>query len=118
MSIIPHYFNSNLFFQFIKASELIMVYVNLFIALIYGKRQSLFLSVVIILSSSLNYFLKHVVAVPIFKANNDNIPIFGQGSRPLNATDCGYFTIVLINLPLVLDFQVDILNSLVYILDF
>jgi len=92
MSIVPHYFNSNLFFQFIKASELIMVYVNLFIALIYGKRESLFLSVIIILSSSLNYFLKHIVAVPIFKANNDNIPIFGQGSRPLNATDCGYFT--------------------------
>ena len=92
MSIIPHYFNSNLFFQFIKASELIMVYVNLFIALIYGKRASLFLSVIIILSSSLNYFLKHVIAVPIFAANNDNLPILGQGSRPLDATDCGYFT--------------------------
>ena len=92
MSIIPHYFNSNLFFQFIKASELIMVYVNLFIALIYGKRESLFLSVIIILSSSLNYFLKQVIAVPIFAANNDNLPILGQGSRPINATDCGYFT--------------------------
>ena len=92
MSIIPHYFNSDLFFQFIKASELIMVYVNFFIAIIYGKRQSLFLSVIIILSSSLNYFLKHKIAVPLFEANNDNLPFFGQGSRPLNATDCGYFT--------------------------
>ena len=91
MSIIPHYFNSNLFFQFVKASELIMVYLNIFIALIYGKRQSLFLSLILIFNSTVNYFFKHKLAVPLFKSFNDYLPIFGQGSRPEGAVDCGYF---------------------------
>jgi len=91
MKIIPHYFNSELFFQFMKASELVMVYVNIFISLIYGTRQSLFLSIIIILNSYLNNFLKHTLAVPAFKSNSDYIPIFGQGSRPTGASDCGYF---------------------------
>lgn len=91
MKIIPHYFNKDLFFQFVKSSELVMVYINIFISLIYGTRQSLFLSIIVILNSYLNYFLKHVISVPLFGLNNDNLPIFGQGSRPLNAADCGYF---------------------------
>ncbi len=91
MKIIPHYFNKEFFFQFVKASELIMVYINIFIALIYGKRQSIFLSIIIILNSYLNNFLKHWISVPLFNSNNDYLPIFGQGSRPLNANDCGYF---------------------------
>lgn len=91
MSIIPHYFNSDLFFNFIKASELVLVYINLFIAIIYRKKESFFLSTLIIINSSINYFLKHIVAVPIFEKFNDYIPIFGQGSRPVGAADCGYF---------------------------
>ena len=92
MKIIPHYFNRDLFFQFIKASELIMVYINLFIGIIYGSRSQLFLSIIIICNSYLNHILKHMIAVPIFANNNNSIPILGQGSRPVNAHDCGYFT--------------------------
>jgi membrane-associated phospholipid phosphatase len=91
MSIIPHYFNSELFFNFVKSSELSLVYINFFIALIYEKKESLFLSMLIIFSSTINYFLKHVISVPIFNMFGDYIPIFGQGSRPLGASDCGYF---------------------------
>ena len=42
MSLIPHYFNTNLFFNFIKSSELALIYINFFIALIYEKKESLF----------------------------------------------------------------------------
>jgi membrane-associated phospholipid phosphatase len=92
MKIIPHYFNIDLFFQFIKASELIMVYINLFIGIIYGSRSQLFLSIIIICNSYLNNFLKHMISVPVFANNNNSIPILGQGSRPVGASDCGYFT--------------------------
>ena len=91
MKVIPHYFNSELFFNFVKSSELSLVYINFFIALIYEKKESLFLSILIIFSSIINYFLKHVISVPIFSMFGDYIPLFGQGSRPLGASDCGYF---------------------------
>ena len=91
MSIIPHYFNKDLFYQFVKSSELVMVYINLFISIIYGEAKSLYLVFLIILGSYFNYFLKHTVSVPIFEMFKDYIPIFGQGSRPTGASDCGYF---------------------------
>jgi len=91
MSIIPHYFNKDLFYQFVKSSELVMVYVNLFISIIFGNSKSFYLVLIIIFSSYLNYFLKHTISVPLFSKFNDIIPIFGQGSRPSGASDCGYF---------------------------
>lgn len=92
MSIIPHYFKKELFYQFVKSSELVMVYINIFLSIIYGESKSLFLTFLIIFGSYFNYFLKHYISVPIFNIFNDYIPIFGQGSRPKGASDCGYFT--------------------------
>ena len=91
MNIIPHYFDKDLFYQFVKSSELVMVYINLFISIIFGESKSFFLVFMIILSSYFNYFLKHTISVPLFDKFNDIMPIFGQGSRPIGASDCGYF---------------------------
>ena len=92
MEIKPHYFNLDLLFNFVRSSELVMVFIHLTNGLIYKSQTSLILSIIIILSSYVNYFFKHDISKPIFEKFNDNIPIFGRGSRPEGATDCGYFS--------------------------
>lgn len=90
--MIPHYFKRELFYNFVRASELVMVYMNLFSFLIYGNFKWLFIAVSLMIDANINYFLKHKIAVPLFKIFNDYIPIFGKGTRPEGASDCGYFS--------------------------
>ena len=92
MNFVPHYFNSDLFFQFMKSSELAMVFIHLFISLIFGNFKSFFMAIMIVVSAQINYFFKHNLATPLFSFFKDYIPIFGQGSRPIGASDCGYFS--------------------------
>ena len=91
MELKPHYFNISLFFKFIKSSELAIFLLYLLKYLIYSSEKSLFLCLIIIFNSSLNYFIKHKIALPLFNLNNGMLPIFGQGKRPEGATNCGYF---------------------------
>lgn len=94
--IIPHYFNLDLFFQFIRCSELVLFYVQLFNCIISyyesERQKSFFLVLGIIFGSYLNQFIKNYIARPLFGYFNDYIPFMGQGSRPEGAKDCGYFT--------------------------
>ena len=92
MNLKPHYFNKELFFNFVRCSELIMVFIHLFNGLIYGSNLSFMLSNLLILNSYLNYILKNYFSKTLFKLFNNYIPILGLGSRPEGAYDCGYFT--------------------------
>ena len=92
MQIKPHYFNTDLLFNFVRSSELVMVFIHLVNALIYKSQTSLFLSLIIILSSYVNYIFKHDISKPIFEMFGNYIPILGRGPRPEGATDCGYFS--------------------------
>jgi membrane-associated phospholipid phosphatase len=91
MILFPHYFDKNLFFKFVKSSELTLFYYYIISTLFFFNKKFLFLASSIIINSYINYFLKHSISVPIFSKFNDIIPIFGQGSRPIGAVDCGYF---------------------------
>ena len=53
MDLKPHYFNKELFFNFVRSSELVMVFVHLFNGIIYGSNVSFVLSTLIILNSYL-----------------------------------------------------------------
>tara|TARA_A100001015_G_scaffold314829_1_gene425217 strand:+ start:1857 stop:2543 length:687 start_codon:yes stop_codon:yes gene_type:complete len=94
--IIPHYFKSELFFQLIRSSELVLFYGYLYNWITnYNSQQrnkSLFLFLIIAFNSYFNYYLKNNLSKPLFTLFNDYIPILGQGSRPDGAVDCGYFT--------------------------
>lgn len=94
--LIPHYFNIDLFFQIIRCSELGLFYVHLlssFTSFYYYERQKSYSLVIsFIVGAYLNNFFKNKIARPIFSLFNDYIPIFGLGSRPEGAEDCGYFT--------------------------
>ena len=92
MQIKPHYFKLDLLFNFVRCSELVMVYIHLLNGLVYNNQSSFVLGIVIILSSYLNYVLKHDISKPIFSLFQDYIPLLGRGSRPDGAVDCGYFT--------------------------
>ena len=92
MQIKPHYFNLDLLFNFVKSSELAMVFVHLINGLIYRSETSLVLSIVIILSSYVNYIFKHDISKPLFEMFGNYIPILGKGPRPEGAYDCGYFS--------------------------
>ena len=92
MQIKPHYFNTDLLFNFVKSSELVMVFVHIINGIIYKSQTSLVLSIIIILSSYLNYIFKHDISKPLFSLFNDYIPILGRGPRPEGASDCGYFS--------------------------
>jgi membrane-associated phospholipid phosphatase len=92
MQVKPHYFNTNLLFNFVRSSELVMVFIHLINALIYKSQTSLILSVIIILSSYVNYIFKHDISKPIFEMFGNYIPILGRGPRPEGASDCGYFS--------------------------
>ena len=87
----PHYFDYNSFFKFVKSSELSLFYFYIIDTILFFKKKSLFLAFSIIINSYINNFLKHTISVPIFAKFNDIIPIFGKGSRPIGAVDCGYF---------------------------
>lgn len=91
MNFTPFFFNKDFFYQFVKSSELVMVYIYLFMSLINGSTKSLFMSILIIMSAYFNYFLKHVIATPLFEMFGDYLPIIGQGPRPEGAADCGFF---------------------------
>ncbi len=94
--LIPHYFKSELFFQLIRSSELVLFYGHLYNWItnsnLQDKNKSLFLTLVIAFNSYLNYYFKNNISRPLFSLFNDFIPILGQGSRPDGAVDCGYFT--------------------------
>lgn len=92
MGLIPHHFTKELFFNFMKSSELVMVYLNLFSFIIFGNYKWLFVGFSLIVSAFINYYLKHNIAIPLFKKHNDVLPIFGPGKRPDGANDCGYFS--------------------------
>lgn len=92
MQIKPHYFNIDLLFSFVKSSELVMVFIHLLNGLIFNSTNSFVLSIIIIVNSYFNYFLKHSISKPLFNIFNDYIPIFGKGPRPFGASDCGYFS--------------------------
>ena len=92
MDLKPHYFNKELFFNFVRSSELVMVFIHLFNGIIYGSNVSFVLSTLIILNSYLNFIFKNYLSRPIFKLFNNYIPILGIGSRPEGASDCGYFS--------------------------
>ena len=95
MDLILHYFELDLFFQFIRCSELVLFYIHLFNIItsyyIYDKLNSSYLMLVFSFNSWLNYTLKNTFARPIFYYFNDYIPILGQGSRPFGAMNCTYF---------------------------
>ena len=91
MKIFQHFFNKDIFFKFVQSSELTIFNIALIIFLVFGNIKSLFLSLIILLSSNINYFLKHQIYQPIFKYFNDYIPMFGRGTRPEGASNCGFF---------------------------
>ena len=91
MNLIPFFFKKEFFYQFVKSSELAMVYIYLITSIIYGQSKYLFLSLLIIGSAYLNYFFKHNIAKHIFEKFGNYIPFFGQGTRPEGAIDCGFF---------------------------
>jgi len=94
--IIPHYFKLDLFFQFIRCSELVLFWVHLFNSFtsnyIYERTKSLYLVICFIFSGYLNQYLKNYISKPLFNMFENYIPILGQGSRPEGAVDCGYFS--------------------------
>ena len=91
MNLIPFFFKKEFFYQFVKSSELAMVYLYLIISLIYGQSKYLFLSMLVIGSAYINYFFKNNISKHIFEKFGDYIPFFGQGTRPEGAVDCGFF---------------------------
>ena len=95
MDLIPHYFELDLFFQFIRCSELVLFYIHLFNIITsyyaYDKLRSSYLILVFSFNSWLNHTLKNIIAKPIFYYFNDYIPILGQGTRPFGAVNCTYF---------------------------
>ena len=92
----PHYLSLELFFLFLRCSELCLFYVYLFNSLtnlsVVDSNKSLFLVITFIFSCDINYILKNYVFRPLFGYFGDYIPILGHGSRPPGAKDCGYFT--------------------------
>tara|TARA_B100001093_G_scaffold494648_1_gene538304 strand:- start:1398 stop:2069 length:672 start_codon:yes stop_codon:yes gene_type:complete len=92
MGILPHQFSKKIFYQFVKSSELVMVYINILSFIIYGNFKWLFLGISLIVSGFINYYLKNNIAYPLFKNNNHILPILGPGLRPEGAEDCGYYS--------------------------
>lgn len=92
MSIINHYLNRDLFFKFIRSSELSLFFIHLLTSIIYLNKKSLFITIGIILNGLTNLILKNNISKPLFKLNNHSLLILGKGTRPDDAHDCGYFS--------------------------
>ena len=73
MKIFQHFLNKDIFFKFIQSSELSIFNISLLFFLISGNLKSLFISIIILISSNINYFLKHQVFQNIFGYFNDYI---------------------------------------------
>jgi membrane-associated phospholipid phosphatase len=92
---VPHYFETSLFFKFIKSSELIIFIIHLFNCLtndsIQESNKSFFILLMTIVSCNINFVLKNFIARPLFSCLGDNILFLGQGTRPEGAVNCSYF---------------------------